>query len=76
MVDQSGSYNVVVPRWLRTLKKNSTLQKPCERPVKSCFQPCLRALEMLSAAPQATLTLSFMFSKLPAYSISQHNYAR
>ena len=27
---------------------------------------------MLSAAPQATLTLSFMFSELPAYSTSQH----
>ena len=25
-----------------SLRKNSTLQKPCESPVKSCFQPCLR----------------------------------
>ena len=25
----------------RSLRKNSTLQKPCESPVKSCFQPCL-----------------------------------
>ena len=24
-----------------TLRKNSTLQKPCESPVTSCFQPCL-----------------------------------
>ena len=24
-----------------SLRKNSTLQKPCESPVKSCFQPCL-----------------------------------
>ena len=24
------------------LRKNSTLQKPCESPVTSCFQPCLR----------------------------------
>ena len=31
-----------------------------------------RWLELLSAAPQATLTISFMLSKLPAYSVSQH----
>ena len=24
------------------LEKFLTLQKPCESPVKSCFQPCLR----------------------------------
>ena len=34
-----------------------------------------RWLELLSAAPQATLTLSFMLSKLPAYSISQQMQA-
>ena len=34
-----------------------------------------RWLELLSAAPQATLTISFMLSKLPAYSVSQHMHA-
>ena len=34
-----------------------------------------RWLELLSSAPQATLTLSFTLSKLPAYSMSQHMHA-
>ena len=57
----------------------ATLRKEFTRPIAKSTSPGLSDttffahwLELLSAAPQATLTLSFMLSKCPAYSVSQH----
>ena len=57
----------------------ATLRKEFTRPIAKSTSPGLsdttffaRWLELLSPAPQATLTLSFMLSKRPAYSVSQH----
>ena len=60
---------------LRTEFTNSCLIAKSTSPGLSDTTFFARWLELLSAAPQATLTLSFMLSKLPAYSISQHMHA-
>ena len=60
----------------------ATLRTEFTRPIAKSTSPGLsdttffaRWLELLSSAPQATLTLSFTLSKLPAYSMSQHMHA-
>ena len=57
----------------------ATLRTEFSRPIAKSTSPGLsdttffaRWQELLSAVPQTTLTLSFMLSKLSAYSVSQH----